>query len=84
MGGRRQKLVQSVRDNPKDVRFDTACAVAEVIGFLHKGGSGDHRTFARPNEPVLLNFQNRNGRIKPYQAKQLVVMIDKYWDGSDE
>ena len=28
--------------------------------------------------PTLLNFQNRNGKIKPYQARQLIAMIDKY------
>jgi hypothetical protein len=27
---------------------------------------------------MLLNFQNRNGKIKPYQARQLIAMIDKY------
>jgi len=45
---------------------------------VHKGGAGSHRAFARPGEPVLLNFQNRKGRIPPYQARQLAAMIDKY------
>jgi len=27
-----------------------------------------------------LNFQERKGKIKPYQARQLVRMIDRYWD----
>lgn len=26
----------------------------------------------------LLNFQNRNGHIAPYQAKQLIEMMEKY------
>jgi len=28
----------------------------------------------------LLNFQNRNGFIKPYQARELILMIDNYGD----
>jgi len=27
---------------------------------------------------MLLNFQNRDGRIPPYQARQLIAMIEKY------
>ena len=34
--------------------------------------------FQRPGEPMALNFQDRGGKIKPYQAKQLIAMIDKY------
>ena len=34
--------------------------------------------FQRPGEPISLNFQDRDGKIKPYQAKQLIAMIDKY------
>lgn len=27
---------------------------------------------------MILNFQNRNGYIPPYQARQLIGMLDKY------
>ena len=75
---RRDKLVRAVRSNPRDVRFDDACKIAEMLGFVHKGGKGSHRVFARRGEPVALNFQDRNGKIKPYQARQLIEMIEKY------
>ena len=81
----RSKLVQSIRNNPRDVRFDDACKVAEMLGFLSHGGSGSHRVFARPGEPTQLNFQEREGgKIKPYQAKQLIAMIEQYWEASNE
>ena len=32
---------------------------------------------------MLLNFQNRNGKIKACQARQLIDMIDKYEDDCD-
>jgi hypothetical protein len=74
----RAKLLAAIRNNPRDVRFDDACKVAGWLGFVAKGGKGAHRAFQRPGEAVGLNFQDRNGKIKPYQAKQLIEMIDKY------
>lgn len=74
------KLLAAIVNNPKAVRFADACKAAEALGFAHKGGSGSHRAFARPGEPMLLNFQNRDGHVPPYQARQLITMIEKYGD----
>jgi hypothetical protein len=77
-----KKLLATIRNNPKDVRFDDACKAAELLGFTAKGNRGtSHHVFARPGERVQLNFQRRgNGKIVPYQAHQLINMIDKYED----
>ena len=81
----RSKLVQSIRNNPKDARFEDACRVAEMLGFTAHGGSGSHRVFARSGEPVQLNFQEQpGGKIKPYQARQLITMLVLYWEPSDD
>jgi len=75
-----RKLIAAIRNNPKNVRFDDACKVAEYLGFVHKSGTAtSHRAFARPGERTLLNFQMiAGGMAKPYQVKQLIDMIDKY------
>ena len=73
-----EKLIASVLANPRGVRFEEACRVARVLGFIHEGGQGSHRVFKRKGEPTQLNFQNRNGLIPAYQAHQLVAMIRKY------
>jgi predicted RNA binding protein YcfA (HicA-like mRNA interferase family) len=72
------KLLASILSNPKQVRFADACKAAELLGFVHTGGRGSHRTFIREDEPLMLNFQNRDGFVVPYQAKQLAAMIEKY------
>jgi hypothetical protein len=73
------KLIAGIRNNPKDVRFDDACKVAEELGFTGKGGKGSHNSFSRTGEREGLNFQKcKGGKIPPYQAKQLIKMIDKY------
>lgn len=76
------KLLASILANPKQVRFSEACKAAELLGFVHSGGSGSHRAFVRADEPVGLNFQNRDGFLPPYQARQLGAMIEKYGDKS--
>jgi len=73
-----EKLLAAIRNNPKSVRFDDACKIAEKLGFNHTGGKGSHRAYGKDNEPLILNFQNRNGCILPYQARQLIDMINKY------
>ena len=76
----RRKLVDHAKRNPQDVRFDDACKMAEWLGFSAKAPKGSHCAFARPGEATLLNFQDRNGKIPPYQARQLIEMIEKYED----
>jgi hypothetical protein len=72
------KLLTAIQGNPRNVRFEEACRAARLLGFVHKGGRGLHRVFKRKGEPVQLNFQNRDGYVPPYQARQLVRMIEKY------
>jgi hypothetical protein len=78
----RADLIADICNNPKDVRFADACKVAEWLGFIAKGRGGtSHHAFGRSGEMTLLNFQERRGGvIKPYQAKQLIQMIHRYWD----
>jgi hypothetical protein len=80
----REKLLQSIIDNPKDVRFEDACRAAELIGFEAKGQSGSHNSFSKSGDPEGLNFQNRKGKIVPYQAKQLGKKIQDYFAKRDE
>jgi len=72
------KLLEAIERNPKQVRFADACKAALLLGFTHQGGKGSHRAFARAGEAGGLNFQNRDGFVPPYQARQLCEMIRKY------
>jgi len=77
----KQKLIAAIRNNPADVRFDDACKVAGWLGYVPgNAGGGSHVAYARPGDPEGLNFQDRSGMIKPYQARQLIRAIDKYED----
>jgi hypothetical protein len=75
-----KRLVASIRNNPRDVRFDDACKVAELLGFVSGKSRGSHRAYSRPGERTGLNFQERGGKIPAYQARQLIEVIDRYED----
>lgn len=81
----REKLLDAILRNPQDVRLDDACKAAKWIGFTKESGSGSHHVFSRPGEETQLNFQRKkDGKIPPYQGRQLGVMINKYRDADDE
>jgi hypothetical protein len=80
---KKEKQIESLRRNLSAVRFDDACKIAERLGFARQGGKGSQRTYGRIDEPFLLNFQNRDGYILAYQAKQLLEMVNKYATVSD-
>ena len=63
---------------PRTFGSRTRAGPLELLGFVHEGGRGAHRVFKRKGERMQLNFQNRDGYIPPYQARQLARMIDKY------
>ncbi len=77
---RKAKLISSIRANPKSVRFEDACRVARLLGFVYEGGKGSHKVYKRKGEAKQLNFQDRNGYIPLYQARQLLEMLDRYGD----
>src|SRR5258708_4293745 len=78
---RRDNLLSGICTSPKNVRLSEACRAAEKLGFLGRAQSGSHRGYSKTGELTGLNFQDiGGGKIPEYQAKQLIRMIDKYWD----
>jgi predicted RNA binding protein YcfA (HicA-like mRNA interferase family) len=75
---KQDKLLQLVLNATAAMRFEDACKIAEMIGFSRKSGQGSHVVYGKEDEMTLLNFQNRNGMIKPYQVRQLRDMVKKY------
>jgi len=67
-----------LKENQNSIRFNQLCHAAETFGFKFRGGKGSHRIFVRVGIPEMLNFQNVDGKAKPYQVKQLCNIIEKY------
>jgi predicted RNA binding protein YcfA (HicA-like mRNA interferase family) len=74
----RKKLLRKLVSGSKNIRFTDAIAVAEAFGFELDRVSGSHHIFVHPWIPELINLQNVKGKVKPYQVKQLLRIVEKY------
>jgi predicted RNA binding protein YcfA (HicA-like mRNA interferase family) len=71
-------MLEELRKNPKDVRFERLCTIAEAFGFRLRGGRGSHRVYVREGVREILNFQSMKGKAKPYQVRQFIKIIERY------
>ena len=74
----KQRSFAEIKNNQKNVLFSNMCNIAEAFGFRFRGGKGSHRIYVKEGVVELLNFQNVNGKAKPYQVKQFIKIIEKY------
>jgi hypothetical protein len=81
---RRQKLIEKARNNPAGIRFKELCLLAEHMGFQRRGGKGSHVVYEMDGVEEILTFQDRKGMAKPYQVRQMLVVIEKYRLGGRE
>lgn len=50
----------------------------EAFGFSLSRISGSHHIFKHPEVPELINIQNRNGQVAPYQIRQFLMIVEQY------
>ena len=72
------KELSEFKSNPKNIRFERLCALAVAFGFRLSRCHGSHYIFALDDVKEILDFQERDGKAKPYQVKQLIDLIEKY------
>ncbi len=61
------KLIAGKSD--ANIAFDDACTLLKRAGFSMRQTGGSHRIYTKGE--AMLNLQDRDGKIPPYQAKQL-------------
>ena len=50
----------------------------ESLGFRLARVSGSHHIFTHASVPELMNLQEKDGKCKPYQVRQVLGLIDRY------
>jgi len=80
--GKCEKLLEKAKSSPHNFRFDELCRLAECFGWIfNRQGGTSHRLYFNPGFPgpdgATMNFQNRNGKAKPHQIKQLLDAIER-------
>ena len=74
----KRKLLKKLLSGSKNIRFSEATACVEAFGFRLSRINGSHHIYVHPEIPELINLQNVGGKIKPYQIKQLLQLIETY------
>ncbi len=74
-----EDLVQSMRDNPKDIRYTDAVRVATHYFGEPRRSGGSHAIFKTPwpGDPRVNLQPGKSGKAKAYQIKQLLGAIDQ-------
>jgi len=75
------KSLHDARANPADVRFTDLRKLCEHF-FGTPRRSGSHLVFKTPwPADPRVNIQDRRGKAKPYQVRQVLAAIDKLEHG---
>jgi hypothetical protein len=80
MGGI-EKTLHDARANPANVRVADLRRLCETTS-VRRARSGSHLVFRTPwpGDPRV-NIQDRHGKAKPYQVKQVLAAIDRLETG---
>ena len=78
-------LVRRILSGTSDaaIRFVELCSLLENLGF-DKRVSGSHHLFRKVGVDERINLQREGGNAKPYQVKQVRMLILKYKLGKAE
>ncbi len=74
----KEKIYRQLKENPKNVRFEDFCKALRVFGFNYRDGKGSHRVFTRKEMREILTIQHVKCRVKIYQVKQFLKLVEKY------
>jgi len=75
---KKKKIYETLKNNPKNVRFTDLCKAAELFGFKCRVGRGSHVVYVKDGIREILVFQNVSGKAKPYQVKQFLKIVERY------
>jgi predicted RNA binding protein YcfA (HicA-like mRNA interferase family) len=85
---RDKKLLEKLRNNPKNVRFADLCKLLESYGFVLRRSSGSHHSFVVTigEQKVLLVVPYRRPLKVVYVKKtlKLIEQIEKLQENTDD
>ena len=82
--GQREKLIIRILSGTQDknISFNDACNLLVSFGFALRT-KGSHHIFYKDGIDDILNLQPKDGKVKPYQAKQIRNVIIKHKLGGE-
>jgi predicted RNA binding protein YcfA (HicA-like mRNA interferase family) len=74
----KQKLLEKILAGSKNIRFDDFVGLVRAFGFEESRVRGSHHIFEHPEVREILNLQQWNGQVKPYQVRQFLQLVEQY------
>ena len=73
-----EKIVEEMRRNPQNVRYQELFKVCEYYFGVPRSSGSSHAVFRMPwaGDPRV-NIQNEHGKAKQYQVRQVLAAINK-------
>jgi len=72
------KILQKILTGSKNIAYDDFVKLALSFGFYLDRVNGSHHIKKKKGIIEIMNIQNVNGQVKPYQIKQFMFIIEKY------
>ena len=72
-----KKTLAKVLAGSKNIAFSDFVLLVEGFGFRLSRISGSHHIFVHPEVKELVNLQNVNGQIRPYQIRQFMELVER-------
>ena len=73
-----QKTLAKILSGSRNIAFNDMVLLVEKFGFSLSRVSGSHHIFIHPDVRELVNLQNVNGQVKPYQVRQFMELVERY------
>jgi hypothetical protein len=72
------EIIDQMKRNPQDVRFDDLCKVCDRYFGLPRQSGTSHRVYQTPwrGDPRV-NIQNKKGKARAYQVKQVLRALER-------
>ena len=72
---KKNKLVNWIKNNPKDVRFNDLRNLLNDVGFELKRISGSHYVFSKEN--TIFVIPSHNNKVKEIYVKRVIDIIER-------
>lgn len=72
------KILAKVLAGSKNISFNDFILLVEGFGFRLSRTNGSHHIFIHAKVKELVNLQNVNGQVKPYQIRQFMEVVERY------
>jgi len=73
-----KKILSKILQGNKNIRFNEMTSLVKAYGFCLSRVSGSHHIFISRQVKEIVNIQNVGGKVKPYQVKQFLVLVERY------